>query len=101
MSLEGTENDIVVVRFAVDGPTVVSAPVAPGLYQRIGIESCEPIDLGEVVSTRGPAILALDGERQRAVQGEVRLRVDRDGPRVIDVGRAMAEAARVGAYTSG
>ncbi|MEA3056432.1 MAG: hypothetical protein QOD30_1864, partial [Actinomycetota bacterium] len=48
----------------------------------------------------GPAVLALDGERQRMVQGDVQLRVVRDGPRVIDVHRAMEAAARAGAYVT-
>jgi hypothetical protein len=44
--------------------------------------------------------MAFDGDRRRVVAdgGVVRLRVERDGPVVIDVPRAMAEAARVGAY---
>jgi predicted polyphosphate/ATP-dependent NAD kinase len=98
----GAEDDAgVVVRFAVEGPTVVSAPVAPGLYERVGVASCERVALGEVLRASGPVVLALDGERQRVVSGDLRLRVERDGPRVIDVGAAMAEAARTGAYTSG
>ena len=94
------EDNGVVARFSTSGPTFVSAPVAPGLYQRIGISACESVTLGEVVESAGPAVLALDGERQRLVNGDVRLRVERDGPRVIDVGDALAAAARAGAYTS-
>jgi hypothetical protein len=90
----------VVVRFAADGPIVVSAPVAPGLYERIGVTSFGELALGEVVRSTGPAVLALDGERQRMVQGDVQLRVVRDGPRVIDVQRAMEVAARAGAYVT-
>lgn len=90
----------VVVHFADDGPTFVTAPVAPGLYERIGVTSSAELALGEVVTTSGPAVLALDGERQRMVHGDVRLRVARDGPRVIDVDRAMAAAARAGAYVT-
>jgi hypothetical protein len=45
-------------------------------------------------------VLALDGERQRMVHGDVQLRVVRDGPRVIDVHRVMDAAARTGAYVT-
>jgi hypothetical protein len=94
------EDGGVVVHFADDGPLVVNAPIAPGLYERIGVASSGSLALGEVVITSGPAVLALDGERQRMVQGDVRLRVVRDGPRVIDVHRAMEAAARAGVYVT-
>jgi hypothetical protein len=90
----------VVVRFAQDGPTIVNAPVAPGLYERIGVTSSASLALGEVVTSTGPAVLALDGERQRMVHGDIELRVVRDGPRVIDVHRAMDAAARAGVYVT-
>jgi hypothetical protein len=90
----------VAVHFDEDGPTVVNAPIAPGLYDRIGVASSAELALGEVVTSTGPAVLALDGDRQRMVQGDVRLRVVRDGPRVIDVHRAMEAAARAGTYVT-
>ena len=81
---------------------VVNAPISPGLYAAVSLASCEPISLGHVVSVDGPGILAFDGDRRRIVPAgaSVRFRVERDGPTVIDVPRAMAEAARTGAYVS-
>jgi predicted polyphosphate/ATP-dependent NAD kinase len=90
----------VLLRFAADASRIVSAAMAPGLYEDIGVEACSSLALGEVVETGGPAILALDGERQREVAGTIRLRVERDGPRVIDVWATMADAARRGLYVS-
>lgn len=91
----------VVVEFEEDGPTIVSAPVAPGLYDRVGVASHRSLELGETVTSHGPAVLSLDGERQRMVRGELGLHVERNGPRVIDVHRAMTLAAHAGAYTTG
>jgi hypothetical protein len=99
----GREDDeaLVVHLAPVDGAKlVVSAPISPGLYEQVGIESCSVLALGETIELRGPGILAFDGDRRRVVVdgATIRLRVERDGPIVIDVPQAMAEAARVGAY---
>lgn len=78
----------------------VRAPISPGLYELVGIASCGELALGQIVTARGPGILAFDGDRRRVLaEGvTVRLRVERDGPMVIDVPRCMAEVARTGAY---
>jgi hypothetical protein len=81
---------------------LVNVPISPGLYTRVGLARCEPMALGEVVLASGPGILAFDGDRRREVAAgaEVRFRVERDGPNVIDVARTMAEAARRGVYVN-
>ena len=80
----------------------VHAPIAPGLYAPVGLARCATLKLGEPVQARGPAILAVDGERQRAIGDgvEVRFRVERDGPRVIDVRAALRVAADDGFYVT-
>ena len=80
----------------------VNAPISPGLYERVGIASCAELALGQVVVADGPGILAFDGDRRRVLAdgAQVRLRVERDGPMVVDVPTAMAEAARTGAYVT-
>lgn len=89
----GRDDDAAVaLRF---GPgRTLTAPISPGLYAEVAIEACERIDLGVTVEVRGPGILAFDGDRRRVVRDgtTVRLRVERDGPWVIDVARAMTEA---------
>lgn len=90
------------LRFApvASAPRTVNAPISPGLYDRVGIASCAPLALDNVVVVEGPGILAFDGDRRRVLprRATARLRVARDGPNVIDAPRAMAEAARTGAY---
>jgi hypothetical protein len=90
----------VVLRFDGEASCRVTAPMAPGLYEDIDVSSCEPLALGAAIDATGPYVLSCDGERQRAVEGGVRLRVERDGPWVIDVDRALADAARTGVFTS-
>lgn len=92
----------VIVRFAPVGTAahVIDAPIAPGLYQHVGFDECRRVGLGETVEIVGPGILAFDGERKRAVpEGRtMRFRVERDGPRVIDVRAVLAAAAATGRY---
>jgi hypothetical protein len=93
----------VLVQFApidTDPPTVLHAPTAPGHYSAIGIREARSLHLGTPVRVDGPVLLAFDGERKRRLhEGESAvLRVQRDGPRVIDVRAVMAAAARAGVF---
>jgi len=76
------------------------APISPGLYRTVHVRDHRPLDLGERVEIRGPSLLAFDGDRERELADGQRatLRVERDGPWVIDAGRALAAAAREGLY---
>ena len=76
------------------------APISPGLYRPIHIDSARRIDLGETVTFSGPGLVAMDGDRERKLEeGQtVRIRVERDGPFVIDPAKALSEAAQQGAY---
>ena len=76
------------------GGRPLRAPLSQGLYRRAYVRSWRKVSLGEPVVIRGPGVLALDGDREHTLaDGETAqlrvLRVLREGPRVIDVERAM------------
>jgi len=75
-------------------------PISPGLYRTAFVDEARAIRLGEEVVLEGPGIVELDGDRERVLRpGERALaRVERDGPFVIDVGRALTLAATRGLY---
>jgi hypothetical protein len=88
----------VVIRFAPArdaSARCVRVPTAPGHYADVGVAACDRLDCGSKVEVVGPCLLAFDGERQRKLaRGQrARLTLRRDGPRVVDLGRAMALAA--------
>ncbi len=76
------------------------APLSPGLYQTVGIESVERVELGSAVCWSGPGLLAFDGDREILLApGEsVRLSVVREGPWVIDPIRSLRIAAEQGLF---
>ena len=92
------EDGAVEVRFGAG--CTVRAPISPGLYVDVEVERCRAVPLGAVVEVTGPGILAFDGDRRRVVPdgAAVRFRVERDGPRVIDMTRAMAAASRAAVF---
>ncbi len=71
-------------------------PISPGLFRAVSVREARRIALGEPVSVEGPGVLAFDGDRSRELEAgrKARLSVVRDGPRVIDVERALTLAAR-------
>lgn len=76
------------------------APISPGLYRKVYVTDSGPLELGERVEVVGPGILAFDGDRERKLaQGQrAWLRVERDGPFVLDARRILLEAAARGVY---
>ena len=78
------------------------AAVLPGVIQEIGVCDVRRLALGEVtaVSLR-PCLIALDGERELTVRGDdkVTIRVERDGPRVVDINRVIRQAASDGFFS--
>ena len=84
-------------------PLRLRAPLAPGLVQSMSVHALRRLALGEAVEVSGPGMIALDGERERRLKpGQTaRLRVLRDGPRVIDVRRTLLLAAQRGAFVEG
>ena len=82
----------------------VLAPIAPGLFVEVGIESCRLIHLAEGIEVnRKPSILALDGEREVEVgrKDRIFIRLTDEGPFVVDIKKAMEEAAQKGFFAKG
>jgi len=79
----------------------VKAAVLPGVIQEIGIADYRQVALGEEIPIRmKPCLLALDGERELKItaEGDFTMRVERDGPRVVDVTKAVRGAAAKGFF---
>ncbi|MDP6376484.1 MAG: NAD(+)/NADH kinase [Pseudomonadales bacterium] len=77
----------------------VEAAIAPGLIEAVTLERFERIPLGCVVQVSGPALLALDGEREIVLPKDhiARLSVLRTGPRVVDIAHCL-DAARASGF---
>ncbi len=99
----GVDDDFgVVVRTARNGGgRSLLAPISPGLYRSVAVAEVRRIALGERIEISGPGLLAFDGDRERALRDGQRatIRIERDGPRVIDPARTLRAAALSGAYS--
>ena len=91
----GRDDDGAVVVRVGDGSRAVRAPIVPGSFDVLGVESLEVIADGGSTQLRGPGLLAYDGERDRVLpaDAEVTITVRRDGPLVVDVERTLHCAA--------
>ena len=71
------------------------AAIAPGLIEEVVLASTRRLELGATVCVDGPAMFALDGEREFAIKAGERasLCVTRTGPPVVAIDRCL-EAAR-------
>jgi len=86
-----------------DGTMQVLAPVAPGLIAQIGIQESRLLSLGdEVQLTSQSGTLALDGERHIEVfpEQQIRVRLTRHGPRIVDVQACLTEGVRNGVFAT-
>lgn len=86
-----------------EGGSQVLAPIAPGLIVPVGVRDYRLLSLGEeVILDSAPCTIALDGERTIEVgrDHELTVRLTNDGPRVVDIGKCMADAARAGVFRS-
>ena len=85
-----------------EGGQSVLAPLAPGLLASVAVAEYRVLGAGDTVNVcqPRPCTLALDGEREVALPGgsDVCIRLNADGPRVVDVKRAIALAARTGFF---
>jgi len=75
----------------------VRAPIAPGLIEDIEIGEFRKLEIGDEVPVEfKPAVLALDGEREIEIyeQDDVRIRLERDGPKLVNVEEVLREAVR-------
>jgi len=80
------------------GDIEVHAAIAPGLIRPVSLSHVERLAPGAAVEVRGPALLALDGEREVLVPegGTARMTVARSGPPVVDIGRCLDAARQAG-----
>lgn len=83
-----------------EAPTVL-APIAPGYIVPVGVRCYTPLSAGAQVKVpSGPCVIALDGERERrfAPQDRVVIRLNPQGPRVINPHLVLARAAQHGVF---
>lgn len=83
-----------------EAPAVL-APIAPGLIVPVGVQESAFLAAWEEVEVpRGVGTIALDGERERKIRPQERLsiRLNPQGPRVIDPHRALEHAAAQGVF---
>jgi hypothetical protein len=71
--------------------------------RNITIASAERLDLGAIVRVDGPAMIALDGEREFHLHDgqSAALRVTRDGPPVVAIDRCLEIARDAGFLNTG
>jgi len=86
-----------------DGQKVL-APIAPGFFQSVNVVEHRLLAPGEAVEIRSEEFctLALDGEREHSLQpsSSLSLRLNANGPKVIDPRKAIEIAARAGVFLS-
>lgn len=83
-----------------DAPTVL-APIAPGLIVPVGVQRHAPLAPGACVDVPGGrGTVALDGEREVVIRPDdrVAIRLQPQGPRVINPQQALARAAQAGVF---
>ncbi len=81
-----------------EGDQVVAAAIAPGLVREVSLASVRRVAFGVSIPVTGPALLALDGEREFSLnRGErATMIVSRSGPPVVDIARCLAAARDFG-----
>lgn len=78
------------------GPEILAA-IAPGMVARVPVAAWRLVGLGEPLTlTSGTRTVALDGQRELAVDGEVTASVTAAGPRVVDIRVTLEAAVRHG-----
>ena len=80
----------------------VHAPLSPGWFRTVHVVASRRVPFDEPVYFQGRGVLALDGDREHklAPDAPVSLRIQRDGPRVLQVRPALRYAARRGLLAS-
>lgn len=84
-----------------NGATTVTAAIAPGLLQTVGITHQRLMRVGEQIPVNiSPCVLALDGERELEVtpKRSLTVRYSDQGPYVVDVEKTMSEAQRLNLF---
>jgi predicted polyphosphate/ATP-dependent NAD kinase len=97
---DSQHNGGMVIETHPDAPAVL-APIAPGLIVPVGVRRYTPLAAGEQVEIPGGSgTIALDGERERKIRqpDRVVIRLNPQGPQVIDPQRVLAHAAQQGVF---
>lgn len=94
------DNNGIYVRCSQTATRKLEVPISPGLHQQVGIADVQKLALGHAVSVKGPGVLAFDGDRTiKLLENETAdIRVERDGPRIIEAEKAMTMAANQGLF---
>ena len=84
------------------GCTTLSAPIAPGYFQKVYVTGMRRLKLAQQIHWTGPGVIALDGERERFLrEGQTAtLTLRRNGPRVIDAEAVLHAAAKIAVFTN-
>jgi hypothetical protein len=80
-----------------EGGLAVTAPIAPGLMRKLRIRSYASFGVeNEILVSTKPAMVALDGEREFQVGSDeqITVRVNRHGPIVLEITKALELATR-------
>jgi len=93
--VERNEPGGVLIRLGPGGRRV-RVPLTPGLFSTLDVASVEPLEDGRIVELSGHGVLAYDGERNTPVSrgSTIAVRIERSGPHMIDIDRALLLAAR-------
>ncbi len=80
------------------GGSTLAAAIAPGLIREVPLARACRLGLGDMVAVTGPALVALDGEREFRLGPDARATfyVTRSGPPVVDISRCLAAAWETG-----
>ena len=83
------------------GNLKVKAAILPGLVAEVGVKELKTLEPGEEVEVRHkPSVIALDGEREITVTASdrVKIRLQGDGPLVVDIEKTIKEAVAKGFF---
>jgi predicted polyphosphate/ATP-dependent NAD kinase len=84
-----------------DGQLKVRAAVLPGVIRQVGIQQWRVLAPDEEVEVEHkPSVIALDGEREVMVRASdrVKIRLQSDGPPVVNIEKTVREAVAIGFF---
>ncbi len=84
-----------------NGHLKVRAAVLPGVVSEVGIAEWKLLEPGdEVTVEHKPSVIALDGEREITVRDtdQIKIRLQSDGPSVVDIGKTIRAAVEQGFF---
>lgn len=79
----------------------VKAAVLPGIIQEVSIAEWRLLEPGDEVPVKyRPSVIALDGEREVTVKAsdQIKIRLQRDGPQVVNIEKTIRAAAAQGFF---